>query len=38
VVHRYEAPTLTGKKALEAVTLFSFTCTPGSPGCNAGHP
>jgi hypothetical protein len=35
---RYQAPTLTEKRALEEVTLFSFACTPGAPNCNVGHP
>jgi hypothetical protein len=36
---RYEPPRLTGKQALEQVTLFSSTpCTPGTPGCSIGHP
>ncbi len=34
----YEPPRLTGKQALEQVTLFSFTCTPGDPNCPIGHP
>ena len=34
----YQAPTLTEKRALEEVTLFSFACTPGAPNCNVGHP
>ena len=34
----YQPPTLTEKKALEEVTLFSFACTPGAPNCNVGHP
>jgi hypothetical protein len=34
----YQPPRLTGKHALEQVTLFSFRCTPGDPGCWVGHP
>jgi hypothetical protein len=37
-VRRYEPPTLTEKKALEEVTLFSFACAPGDPTCSVGHP
>ncbi len=34
----YEPPRLTGKQAIERVTLFSFACNPGEPGCFIGHP
>jgi hypothetical protein len=34
----YQPPRLTGKHALEQVTLFSFACKPGDPGCGVGHP
>ena len=34
----YQPPRLTGKQALEQVTLFSGGCTPGAPGCTIGHP
>ena len=35
----YEPPRLTGKRALDQVTLFSTpSCVPGSPGCSIGHP
>jgi hypothetical protein len=34
----YQPPRLTDKQALEKVTLFSFICTPGTPGCGVGHP
>jgi hypothetical protein len=35
---RYQPPRLTGKLALEQVTLFSFHCTPPDPRCPIGHP
>jgi hypothetical protein len=36
---RYDPPRLTEKRALAEVTLFSTpTCTPGTPGCQIGHP
>jgi hypothetical protein len=34
----YEPPRLSGKQALEKVTLFSFACTPGDPNCPIGRP
>jgi hypothetical protein len=34
----YQPPTLTEKRALAEVTLFSGACTPGTPGCQIGHP
>lgn len=34
----YEPPRLTGKRALEQVTLFSFVCTPPDPNCQIGRP
>jgi hypothetical protein len=34
----YQPPSLTEKRALAEVTLFSGACTPGTPGCTIGHP
>jgi hypothetical protein len=34
----YEPPRLTGKRALEQVTLFSAGCAPSDPNCHIGHP
>jgi len=37
-LHPYEPPRLTGKRALERVTLWSVGCSPSDPSCHVGHP